>query len=216
MISIEAQQKLLLNISKRLKRPLEIYAIGGTAMMFLGFKDATVDIDLVFQSEEDRKIFKKSIEEIGYRKMDSVKVYGGKKNHPEMFTLGDERFDLFVHQVIDFIFSKEMMQRAAHTHRFNSNLILKIADPHDLIIMKCATDRKKDLDDARKIIEKGNINWETLIGEAKNQIKLGKTRAAWELGEFLEQLKDMKLKVPQEVINQLFEIMEKQAEEKQK
>ena len=38
MISIEDQQKLLLNISRRIKKPITAYAVGGTAMMFLGFK----------------------------------------------------------------------------------------------------------------------------------------------------------------------------------
>ena len=38
MISIEQQQKLLLNVSKELDKQINVYAIGGTAMMFLGFK----------------------------------------------------------------------------------------------------------------------------------------------------------------------------------
>ena len=53
MISIEAQQKLLLNISRRLKKPITAYAIGGTAMMFLGFKDSTLDIDIVDSMDKD-------------------------------------------------------------------------------------------------------------------------------------------------------------------
>ena len=215
MISIEDQQKLLLNISRRIKKPITAYAVGGTAMMFLGFKEATLDIDLVFETQQDRDIFKQAIKEIGYREMDSVIVYGKKQNQPEVFTLGDERLDLFVVNVISFNFSKNMMERAQNIHKFN-NLILKVADFHDLIIMKCATDRKKDIDDARRIIEKNKINWNIIISEAKNQINLGKNLAAFYLGEFLENLKyKMKVSIPKEVIDQLFEIVKKQAEEKQ-
>ena len=58
MISIEKQQKLLLDISRKLKSPITVYAIGGTAMMFLGFKDATLDIDIVFENEGDRNTAK--------------------------------------------------------------------------------------------------------------------------------------------------------------
>ncbi|MBI4919148.1 hypothetical protein HY837_04405, partial [archaeon] len=47
MISIEAQQKLLLAVSTNLKKKITVYAIGGTAMMFLGLKNSTLDIDLV-------------------------------------------------------------------------------------------------------------------------------------------------------------------------
>ncbi len=61
MISIEQQQKLLLNLSRRLKRKIEVFAVGGTAMMFLGFKDSTLDIDLVFKNSDDREIFKEAI-----------------------------------------------------------------------------------------------------------------------------------------------------------
>ena len=217
MISIESQQKLLLNISRRLKKPVTAYAIGGTAMMFLGFKDSTLDIDLVFEKKQDREIFEQAVKEIGYIKMNSVIVYGIKQNQPEMFTLGDERLDLFVIQIIDFDFSKSMMQRAEQTHQFYNNLILKIANPHDLILMKCATDRKKDIDDARKIIDSTKIDWNILIKEAKIQIKLGRDTAAFVLGEFLEKLKyKMKVNIPKEVLDKLYEIVKEQAKEKQK
>ncbi|TKJ17682.1 hypothetical protein CEE44_04080 [Candidatus Woesearchaeota archaeon B3_Woes] len=217
MISIEAQQKLLLNISRRLKKPITAYAIGGTAMMFLGFKDSTLDIDLVFENKQDREIFEKAVKEIGYREMDSVIVYGTKQNQPKMFTLGDERLDLFVMHVIDFDFSKKMMERAEQTHQFNNNLLLKIANPHDLILMKCATDRKKDIDDARRMINSTKIDWNILINEAKTQIRLGRHTAAFDLGEFLEKLKyKMKINIPKEVLDDLFEIVKEQAEDKQK
>jgi hypothetical protein len=79
MITIDQQQKLLLNISKRLAKKITIYAIGGTAMMFLGFKDSTLDIDLVFESKEDREVFKKAIISLNYTDMNPIKVYGLKK-----------------------------------------------------------------------------------------------------------------------------------------
>ena len=215
MITIDQQQKLLLNISRRLTRKITVYAVGGTAMMFLGFKDATLDIDLVFESEKDREVFKEAIKSLGYLEMDAIKVYGAKRNTPEMFKLNDERFDLFVVEVIDFIFSGDMRKRAEQIHQFEDNLILKIANPHDIILMKCATDRIKDKDDARKIINSIKINWDVIISEAKKQIELGKDRAAFDLGYFLEDLKTkMNLNIPQEVLNKLFEIVEKQVKNK--
>ncbi|PIN86786.1 hypothetical protein COV19_02845 [Candidatus Woesearchaeota archaeon CG10_big_fil_rev_8_21_14_0_10_44_13] len=193
------------------------YAIGGTAMMFLGFKDTTLDIDLVFENEEDRDIFKEAIRSLGYQEMDGIKVYGVKRNKPEMFKLEDERFDLFVVQVIDFIFSNNMRKRAEQIRQFEDNLILKIADPHDIILMKCATDRVKDKDDARKIINSIKIDWNILIEESKHQIKLGKDRAVFDLGCFLEELKNkMKVDIPKEVLDRLFKMVEEQAKKKQK
>ena len=108
MIDIQQQEAMLITIGKILPKRIQVYAIGGTAMMFLGFKDATLDIDLVFENHKDRAVFKESIHSLGYLEMDAVKVYGVKRNTPEMFKLNDERFDLFVVEVVDFIFSEKM------------------------------------------------------------------------------------------------------------
>jgi len=216
MISIEEHQKLLLNIARRLKEKITAYAIGGNALMFLGIKDSTLDIDLVFENEKDKNLFKEALKEIGYVEMDSCVVYGRKNNPPEMLTLLNERFDLFVEEVIDFIFSDTMRKRAVRTYQFGENLMLKIADPHDIILMKCATERVKDMDDVRKIMELTNIDWKVVIEEAKKQMILGKERAAFDLGFFLEKLKKIKKDIPQKIIDELFEIVKKQAGEKRK
>ena len=215
MITIDQQQNLLLNAARRLNKKITVYAIGGTAMMFLGFKDTTLDIDLVFDDKTDRAIFKEAVKSLGYLDMDAIKVYGVKRNTPEMVRLGDERFDLFVLEVIDFIFSESMKQRAEQIHQFGDNLILRIANPHDIILMKCATDRIKDKDDTRKIINSMKINWDIIFDEAKKQIELGKIRAAFDLGCFLEDLKtEINIDIPQEIIDKLFVIVENQAKGK--
>jgi len=217
MITLDEQQKLFLSIARILNKKITAYAVGGTAMMFLGIKDSTLDIDLVFENENDKDTFKEAIKSLGYKEIDAIKVYGARRNQPEMLKLNDERFDLFVVNVIDFVFSENIQKRAESIHQFGENLILKIADPHDIILMKCATDRLKDKDDARKIVGLGKIKWELLVGEAKKQIELGKDRTAFELGCFLEELKNkMNVEIPKEILDQLFEIVKRQAEEKQK
>ncbi len=217
MINIERQQGVLLAASKKIKEKVVCYAVGGTAMMFLGLKDATLDIDLVFENRKERELFKDAVKSIGYKEMDSNIVYGGKKNRPEMLTLGEERFDLFLKEVVYFIFSKEMQKRAVQTHQFGDNLIIKIADPHDLILMKCATDRIKDLDDARNIIKNTKIDWSIIVEEAKTQSKLGKERAIFGLGEFFEKLNSLsKNTVPKQVSDELWELLEKEIKERRK
>ena len=217
MINISQQQNLLLNVSRRLKRKITAYAIGGTAMMFLGLKETTLDIDLVFENKKDKDAFKEAVKSLGYPEMDAIKVYNSKINRPEMFKLGDERFDLFVMKVIDFIFSENMQKRAEQTHQFGDNLILKIADPHDIILMKCATDRLKDKDDARNIINSIKINWDIIIEESKKQIELGEERAVFDLTAFFEDLRKMNhVDIPSEIMEKLFALVEKQVKEKKK
>ena len=218
MIKLDRQQNLLLALAAKLKKPIKVYAVGGTAMMLWGFKDATIDIDLVFESEKDRDDFRRAAEELGYKEADSFKIYGAKPNQPVMLTLGDERFDLFVNKVIDFVFSENMRRRATEkVYQYGNNLILHIANPHDIIVMKCATDRLKDEDDARRIIQTLTIDWNIVIDEAKNQIRLGEERAIWDLGDFLTRLqKTLKEKIPTKVLDQLLELLRIQIEEKQK
>ena len=216
MISIEAQQNLLTQIGEQLDRKIIVYAIGGTAMMFQGIKDTTLDIDLVFTSEKERKLFAGALKTIGYERMDSVQVYGKKKNHPEMYTRGDERFDLFLNTVIKFVFSKKVQLRAETIHQYNK-LYVQIADVHDIILMKCATDRMKDLDDVKTILKLHKIDWKVLVEEAKEQIKQGREVAAFDLGCFLEDLKEKhQVNIPIKVLDALFELVQKQAKEKRK
>ena len=217
MIDVNEQQDLLQNIAKKLKREITVYAVGGTAMMFHGMKDATKDIDLVFNDEKERKIFEKAAKSLGYKEFDSIVVYGTKKeNQPIMLARGDaERFDLFNYHVISFFFSDNMKKRAENTIEFGEKLTLKIADVHDLILMKCATNRQKDAEDVQTIIETQKIDWRIIIEEAKHQVTLGKSTAIFELGEFLEKLKEeLKVDIPKEVINELFDLVIEQAKEK--
>lgn len=217
MISIEKQQGLFLAITKRLKKQITVYAVGGTAMMFLGLKDSALDIDLVFETKEEKEIFREAIKSLGYTGMDATIIYGKKTNKPEMFTLGDERFNLFVKEVVDFIFSKNMQKRAKQIHQFKDKLIIKIADPNDIVLMKCATERLKDLDDIINIIKNVPINWELILNEAKNQKRLGKKCAIFELGYFLEKLKKkFKIDIPKRITNNLWDLIKEEAEKKKK
>ncbi len=219
MINIKEQQDLLNNIAKELKKELVVYAVGGTAMMFHGIKDTTKDIDLVFDDEKSRKHFKDSAISLGYKEFDSVIVYGAEKeNQPIMLTRGKgeaERFDLFNHNVISFFFSETMKKRAENIVEFGGKLVLKIADVHDLILMKCATDRQKDVEDVKTIVETQKIDWGIVISEAKHQVILGKHLAFLELGDFLDKLKnELKVNIPKEVLDELYNLLIKEIEKK--
>lgn len=213
MIKINEQQDLLVDVSRRLKKKMVVYAVGGTAMMFHAFKDATRDIDLVFVNEKDRLDFKDVAEQIGYSQMNSAEVYGTKTNQPIMLSRGkgrEERFDLFRLEVIDFIYSDAMMKRATSIYEFGEKLVLKISDPNDILLMKCATDRGKDKEDARDIINNFKVDWDIITKEALNQLELGKSRAVWDITGFVVDLIKMGVKIPKEVRKNLFGLLEEQ------
>ncbi|MDI6738011.1 MAG: hypothetical protein QME12_05875 [Nanoarchaeota archaeon] len=212
MITAKQQEGLFLNAASKLKKRITCYAAGGTAMLFYGFKETTKDIDLIFTAERDRQYFIEAIQEIGYNSMSPIKVYGNKENRPVMLTRGSERFDLFLIKVISFVLSENMQKRCEQTHEYAGKLVLKIMNPHDVLLMKCATDRIKDREDAKSIIENTKIKWEVIIEEANSQVIHGhEKKAVFELGCFLDEIKtELKVNVPQWVIEKLYSLLEQE------
>src|SRR3989344_3888417 len=218
MISLVDQTNLFTSIAKRLDKKITIYAIGGTALMFLGLKANSLDIDLIFTNDKDRQAFKKAAESLGYGEMDAKVVYGDRSNKPILIKLDDARIDLFLLKVITSTFSKQMQKRSEDTIRqFNDNLIIKIADIHDLIIMKAVTGREKDELDILNIINNSKINWDLIINEAENQVNLGSERAILELGTTFENLTNKnKVVIPEYVLDKLWNLLNKQIDKNAK
>jgi hypothetical protein len=170
MINNEDQEQLFKLIAEYIDADIECIAIGGTAMMFSGYKNATKDIDIVFQDEKDRQIFVKAIIKLGYTERSIREVYDKKraehKGKPKMYSRGEERFDLFVKNVFGFkLDARNITQR--HDFIGKKELIIKILSKEYLMLLKAITLRDKDLEDIETIIEKEkNIDWEFIVKEA--------------------------------------------------
>lgn len=211
MITLENQRTLLLKIAEKIAKKMVVYAIGGTAMMLHGLKRETLDINLVFNDEKERQIFKEIALSLGYEESDVRVVYGNKPRVPILIKLDDAHIDLFTRNVLGVQFSEQMIERAEQTHQFYDNLIIKPANIHDIIIMKSATGRIKDEDDILALLKNKELNWQILIDEAKNQVALGNERAVLELGQLLERLSNKgRTFVPKEVLDALWNLMKEQ------
>jgi len=194
MINTQDQQELLELIAQYLKEDIHCIAIGGTAMMFLGYKNATKDIDLVFQNNKDRKIFIDAIKDLGYSQKSLEFIYDKKraqdKNKPVVYSRGDERFDLFVGSVfgskVDFS-SKDVTQR--HDFIAKKELIVYTLSKEDIILLKSVTNREKDLEDIEAIIKiEKSINWDYIIDKAILQRK----NNSWILIDLEEKMQKLK------------------------
>lgn len=217
MISIEEQQNLFIRIAKVLPKKIEAYAIGGTAMMFLGLKGKTADVDLVFSNAEDRNIFKETAKSLGFQELSAKIVYGKRDNAPEVLALLDVRIDLFLFKIISSHFSAGMQKRATQIHEFASNLIIKVADPNDILIMKSVTSRDKDLEDIISIVNTSRVNWDIIVKEAEEQVKIGNETAILDLGEKIERLANRKaITVPKSVTDAIWKLFKKQVKEKRR
>lgn len=217
MIDIKQQEALFISIGNKLSKKICVYAIGGTAMMLRSIKDATLDIDIVFDKKKDRDEFILTLKNLGAKESDATLVYSLKNNTPFILEIQNARFDLFINKIITSTFSEKMKERASETHEFGKNLIIKVADPHDIIMMKSVTSRTKDLEDITSIFKKSKINWDLIIEEAEEQINLGNETAVLSFGEKLEKLNNQKLiSIPKQVLDKLWILLKKQVKNKSK
>ena len=208
MIDLEKQGELLSLIGETLKKKVECYIVGGSAMMYHGVKGETKDIDVVFNDNEPKEIFEKVLKKLGYKERDIKIMYFKKKNRPLLLERGEERIDLFIKKVITFEITENIKERIEKVYEYG-NLIVKIVSPEDIILFKCATERPGDRIDAKKIIENFDINWNVIIEEAVNQTKLESYLFPVYLYDFLEELKeDFKAEIPKEILNEIRKISE--------
>jgi|SRR3989344_6160704 len=222
MTNFDEQLDLFKLIGIELKKRIECYVIGGSAMMFYGAKVDTKDVDLVFLNKKDLEQIKNVLIQIGFEEKKSlVKIFrhyeeGKHEYKPVMMIRKDTRFDLFLKEIVCFKMSNTIIDRIKESHEFN-NLIVKVVSPEDIILLKSATEREKDRIDALSLVEKFNIKWDVIIEESIHQTNLEESLFPVFLFDFLYELKeDFKADIPKDVINKIRDISEKLMIEKLK
>ena len=175
MINTQDQESLFRLIADYVEEDINCVAIGGTAMMFHGYKTTTKDIDLVFENKKSRNIFIKAIEKLGYSLKSTSLVYGKDRlkieNKPLIYSRGEERFDLFVKDVFGFdIEFENIVQR--HDFIGKKELIIFTIQKEYLILLKSVTNREKDYEDIETIVRiEKNVDWDFIVNEAINKKK---------------------------------------------
>jgi len=206
MIDAKEQEELFQLISDVLEEDLSCIAIGGTAMMFSGYKTATKDIDLVFKNAKDRDIFVKAIYDLGYRQKTLKGIYDEKRiehpGKPTMFTRGDERFDLFVVDIFGFkldFSDKNIVQKQVFSGR--KKLTLVVLPKEYLILLKSVTSRPKDFEDIVVIINlEKEVDWNLIIDEAFRQEK----NNSWIILDLEETMLKLKKFIPQKIVDRVY------------
>jgi hypothetical protein len=214
MTGLKEQEDIFKLIGANLKKKMECFVIGGSAMMYYKIKDITKDIDIVLLNENDRQYALKIMKSLGYGERESRILYLDKKNVPILLQRGQDRFDLFNRKIINLMFTDEMADRANLAYDYG-NLTAKIVSPEDIIILKCATDRAGDRIDAANIIKSANISWNVLFEESMSQMNLLGDVIPLNLYQFLLELKeDLQIEIPGDFIKKLENECEKILTEK--
>jgi hypothetical protein len=161
-------QQTLEKISQLLSGPVEVFLIGGLAMMQHQAKAATKDIDLVFKDKPTAALFVKAAREAGYKDVEMPLEY---QNIGSRYLLENSdaiRLDIFVITICNALSVTTAMLERAKPWDFLGGLTLLTASREDIFLFKAITNRDDDLIDMASLQSKG-LDWDTIEKEIHNQ-----------------------------------------------
>lgn len=159
----------LKEVSVSFKEEINGYLIGGLAMIYHGAKNATKDIDIVFQDEIQAKAFKDNMLQLGY---DEIDLKSEEYERLKTFTIIEKpngfRFDVFIRSVCDGLILSDGMKERAEDINLPGNFKLSIVSIEDIFLFKSVTDRDDDLADM-EVLTRSKLDWEIIRNELIEQ-----------------------------------------------
>ncbi len=164
---------LISEISEIVSSPTEIYMIGGGAMMYLGRKFFTKDMDLVVRTRREYDDVFGALVKIGFRSVRPGNGYGRMNLSSILEDDRGRRVDLFESRVCSKLrFSDNMAARSVM--RFSAgNVNLNTCAPEDILIFKTITERPGDAVDCESILKGTRVHWDLVLEEIRDQIREG-------------------------------------------
>src|SRR3989344_5702690 len=139
-----------LNLIAALNEPLELFAIGGTAMVLAGIKESTKDID--FLTTEEYSKIKRMFELAGLKEESGNKVCN-------IWRLGNIRIDIFYDGFIMGIRFPDDWRKLSEKVKEIGKIKLYILNWYDLIITKISRAEKRDIEDIIAIIKSQKLDF---------------------------------------------------------
>jgi hypothetical protein len=190
--SIKELYDLLDNISNYMEEPIEMYALGGTALTILGIKLSTLDIDINIDSKKQYEYTKKIFQQIGFKMEGPIR----------WLTQEGLAFDLFYgSNILGTELLEDCLEISKYIKSFG-NIKLYTLSLYDIIISKLARGDVRDFEDIKHIFEKEKINQQYLVKRYK------KTMEASTVAQYPQKLLDLieikfkewNLKIDKEII----------------
>ncbi len=148
---------------------LNLYLIGGGALMFHNAKVSTKDLDIIVTSNSDLELFENILFRLGFNERVLTIEYENLELD-KMFELDDYRLDVFNQKVCGNLGLSDKMISRAKTELSLSNLKLHIVSKEDIFVFKSITEREGDIEDSVKLIEQ-NLDWKIIKEELLYQIE---------------------------------------------
>jgi len=156
---------------------VNLYLIGGGSMSFQNLKDATKDIDVVIRSENDMKLLRSALAQMGYTVPAVRGPYKQMQTSAIMENKDGFRWDIFVSVVCGGLkLSDAMTDRAVNLFSMD-NVSINLISLEDIFIFKSITSRERDHEDMYLLFLQGldfNIIREEIIWQNDNNMS-----AAW-------------------------------------
>src|SRR3989338_465606 len=186
---------LLEEIDGLLEKNVDIFALGGIALMHRGLRAVTKDIDLVVSGDTKYFMLRKILDRIGFTQKKPEFGYEH-FNLSQIVIREDFRIDLFSKTVCKRLsLSSGMMKRAEKVIELGK-LRFYLCSNEDIFLFKTMTQRPGDLDDCIALAARG-ISWDAILDELQSQIRYS-GRAVWItwIGERLDILVEKGLNIP--------------------
>ena len=132
---------------------IELFAIGGTAMVLANIKEATKDID--FLTTLDYKTLSKLFKLAGLEETDNTKLCN-------KWFLSNTRIDIFYDEYILGISLPDDWRKLSEHIRNIGKVKLFILNWYDIIITKIVRSEKRDIEDILKIIKRKKLDFNKL------------------------------------------------------
>ena len=184
---IEIEQ-LMEELSEAVDGHTNIYLIGGGAMMFLGMKGYTKDLDLVVSSEDEYSKLIDGLSDIGFI---SDKPTEGleKTNLSDTQVRGDYRVDIFSKEICGKLQLSDTMMNRSIKRYTSEKLDLYSCSVEDIFLLKSVTERRGDLEDCNNLIRiSESFDWASLTKEIREQVSSGGSIWITYLTERMERL----------------------------
>lgn len=158
-------------IGTKAQEKIEIFLIGGAGLAFYKLKEATKDIDVILNTEQEVEILMEALKRLEYKSVRRLSISYKRIGASDIVENEDGlRWDIFHLQVCNaLILSPKMISRATSIYR-EGNLNVLLASKEDIFLFKAITERLMDLDDMRVIAESG-LDWNVVLEECLYQSK---------------------------------------------
>lgn len=213
MISKEDQEKLFTLIGNELERDVTCYAFGGNAMMYYGYKDETKDVDILFETEEERQGFLRVLKKFGYSDASAFRIYIPEKLREKDKPLivkhdSGGRFDLFAKRIFQTLLSPRMKEDVFAVHQFRGKwaLTVHVFRKEIIVLLKSVTSRDRDFDDIVTIVKQEKaFDWQYLLDEVRWQYQHGDGWVLLDVEKMMKELQEYVF-IPEKYMEQLYDL----------